>query len=199
VEYLLARNCAYWGVDHSTKMIEQCRKRFGSHPQACFSVASGTETGFPDEFFDAVLCVGVLDRAENGEAILMEMVRVLKSGGTLLITVANRWSPYLLWRDFMLDPVVSTLRNTYFSLVGKSTRSTGPAHTLYSVRGLSDWMARHDCRATEVVYTGFNFFLPPLDRFFPTRAASSMESLESLRIGTFRFLGAMAVLKASKG
>ncbi len=198
VEDLLAQNCTYWGIDHSPKMIEQCRNNFGSRPNAHFSVAAGEQTGFPNRFFDMVICVGVLARIKDNEAILREMARVLKHGGTLLITFSNRWNPYFLWRDFVFYPVVSFLRPLYYWFTGKARRPMGASHKLYSAWSLEEKIARHQCLVTDIVYSGFNFLLPPLDSVFSHLAASSMEKLEMLRQGPFRHLGAVGVLRARK-
>jgi SAM-dependent methyltransferase len=55
-----------------------------------------------DEDFDAVLCTQVLEHVAEGDRLLMEATRVLKPGGTLLVTVPfaygeHAW-PHDYWR-----------------------------------------------------------------------------------------------------
>jgi len=42
---------------------------------------------YPDGWFDKVLCISVLEHSENPEKILYEMLRVLKLGGRLIVTM----------------------------------------------------------------------------------------------------------------
>jgi SAM-dependent methyltransferase len=62
----------------------------------------GTKMPYDDESFDHVMCIEVLEHAENPELLLQEMVRVLKVGGTAMLTVpfAAKWHyvPYDYWR-----------------------------------------------------------------------------------------------------
>lgn len=47
----------------------------------------GTTIPFPDSSYDGVLCTEVLEHAADPIALINEMHRVLRSGGTLLVTV----------------------------------------------------------------------------------------------------------------
>ena len=47
----------------------------------------GTVIPFPDNHFDAVMCTEVLEHAMAPEALIAEMHRVLKPGGSLVLTV----------------------------------------------------------------------------------------------------------------
>lgn len=47
----------------------------------------GTHIPFPDESFDHVLCTEVLEHAADPEALVREMHRVLRRGGSILVTV----------------------------------------------------------------------------------------------------------------
>ena len=151
VEDLLARDCAFWGMDPSSTMIDQGRRYFGSRHNTHFSVGAAEETGFPDNFFDAVICMGVVERVKDNDVVLREMVRVLKGGGTLLITLPNKFSPYFLWRDFVFYPVVSLVRPFYYRLSGELRRPVIPGHTLYSATSYAGAVARNGCLVTDIV------------------------------------------------
>jgi SAM-dependent methyltransferase len=47
----------------------------------------GTTIPFPDNHFDAILCTEVLEHAMAPEALVAEMYRVLRPGGSLVLTV----------------------------------------------------------------------------------------------------------------
>ena len=198
VDDLMGQGCAFWGVDPSWQMINQCRKDYGSRHNAHFFVGGAEEIGLPDSFFDAVICMGVLERVGNNRAALRELLRVLKRDGTLIVTLPNILSPYLLWRDFIFYPVVSLLRPFYDRLFRKSERAVIPGHTLYLAAIYNDLLIRNGCRVTDTVYCGFNLALPPLDSLFPGLTVTAMEKLEVLRHGMFRQLGACFIVKARK-
>jgi len=70
-------------------MIEQCYKNFSGDDRAHFAVGNATGLPFEDGFFDAVTCLGVIDRIEQYPVALREMARVLKEDGTLIVAVGN--------------------------------------------------------------------------------------------------------------
>jgi ubiquinone/menaquinone biosynthesis C-methylase UbiE len=74
----------YTGADLSLGMLHTFAKRC---PTARLAQADGTHLPFPDEAFDAVLLVQVLNRVEGWRQVLTETIRVLGPGG---IVVAGR-------------------------------------------------------------------------------------------------------------
>jgi len=198
VEDLLAQNCTLWGIDPSSKMIDQCRKNFGSRPNVHFFVGAAEKIEFPDNSFDTVICMGVVERVKDNDVVLKEMTRVLKREGTLLITLPNKFSPYFVWRDFVFYPIVSLIRTFYYSASGKARRPVIPGHTLYSATSYADAVTQKGCLVTDIVYCGFNFLFPPLESFFPGMTVSAMKKLEALRHGMFRRLGGCFIVKARK-
>jgi len=50
-------------------------------------IYDGTHIPFPDHSFDAILCTQVMEHAEDAEQVRNEMLRVLKPGGQLILTV----------------------------------------------------------------------------------------------------------------
>lgn len=83
----LVKNNTVYGVDFSEKSLE-------------FAAARGLQTmpgdltalTFEDGKFDAVLCIGVIQLIEQYEAVIKELARVTKPGGTLLIQTLNKGS-----------------------------------------------------------------------------------------------------------
>jgi SAM-dependent methyltransferase len=60
----------------------------------------GISIPFNDAEFDACICTEVLEHAVDPDALLMEVNRVLKNGGSLLITVPFMWGLHELPYDF---------------------------------------------------------------------------------------------------
>ena len=78
---LLAADTDYTGID--------------IHDAGCFGMPrnlaiiefNGQEIPFPDNQFDAILCTEVLEHAKHPEALIAEMLRVLRDGGRIVLTV----------------------------------------------------------------------------------------------------------------
>lgn len=57
---------------------------------------------FPDNKFDVVFCNAVIQYLSNYELAVSEMLRVLKPGGRIILSVVNFWNlPYLLDRKIL--------------------------------------------------------------------------------------------------
>ena len=97
VPELLDLDYDVWGVDGSTKMIQQCQNHFRENSRAHFVVGDAGKLPFPDEFFDTVICTGVIGNLRTGASAIQEMARVIKKEGTLLISFPNFLSPYVIW------------------------------------------------------------------------------------------------------
>lgn len=194
VEDLLARGCKYWGVDHSPKMIEQCQRRFGERGAAQFRFVEGQKSGFPDSIFDAVICMGVLDRIDDDGGLLEELVRVLRPGGTLLVTASNRWSPYLWWRDYVYYTGVTTIRR----LSRQPRHLANPRHRLYNAGSFCRRLSSMGVCVDDIAYTGYPVVPAPMDVALKFPAAVAMERLEVLRNGPLKQFGFGFIVKGRR-
>ena len=94
-------------ADFSTRMLELARRKLAKTPawaeRSEVVVADGLRLPFPDRSFDAVLCgFGVRNMSSEAEGLL-EIKRVLKSGGTCVILEFFRpstWPARLFYRTF---------------------------------------------------------------------------------------------------
>ncbi len=90
-----------WGVDLSEAMIKYTRETSGIQQ---FSVGDSERLEFPDNTFDAVTCLGVIEYLDGDEPALREMWRVLKPGGKAIIATPSADSPLLPDRPPALRP-----------------------------------------------------------------------------------------------
>lgn len=82
------------GVDVSDKLLKRARDIPGGSPYRDLRKAdlndppALSKLGFPDDHFDAALCVGVLTYIDPGNRpdLLREMARVIKPGGAVVFT-----------------------------------------------------------------------------------------------------------------
>ena len=94
---LLGRGCTVWGIDVAPKMIVLARRKMEEHElkaRAQFAVGDIEKLDFHDGFFDAVLCMGVLEYLSTDLPAINEMSRVLAPGGTIIITTPSEICAY---------------------------------------------------------------------------------------------------------
>lgn len=190
--------CTFWGVDPSPRMVDAGRRSTSSRSGVHFSVGAAESLAFDDGFFDAVISMGVLERVADDQAALKEMARVLKPGGSLIISVPNRFSPALLWRNYVFYPLVALLRPVYRRIRRVERHDVIRGHRRYDRRTFAATLARHGCEVTDVGYCVYNAFLPPLDSLFPALATASMRRAEALHETFLGPLGKTLVVKAKK-
>ena len=58
----------------------------------------GERLPFADDLFDVVICTETLEHVPDDRAVLRELVRVLRRGGVLVVSVPDEYSERLLWR-----------------------------------------------------------------------------------------------------
>jgi SAM-dependent methyltransferase len=96
--WLLSRVPQAIGIDISSVAVAQLRDR---GLRAC--VGDAEELPFADETFDTVVSLGSLEHFLHPEAAIAEMARVLKTGGTLILTFnAKAALPYVLFEKLLL-------------------------------------------------------------------------------------------------
>jgi SAM-dependent methyltransferase len=83
------------GMDPSADMIEALRAAAPERASAAF-VGDGRALPFASNAFDAVLCTGVLMHVREDLEVIGELVRTLRPGGRLVVSVNNAMSPYAL-------------------------------------------------------------------------------------------------------
>ncbi|MCZ7646798.1 MAG: class I SAM-dependent methyltransferase [Planctomycetota bacterium] len=85
----LARYGEVWGADPSTKALDFCRTFF---PGRLDEVWLPQKVPYADASFDLITMLDVLEHVEDDVGALQRVLRLLKPGGTLLLTVpALRW------------------------------------------------------------------------------------------------------------
>lgn len=193
---LLRRGYDVWGVDGAPGMIEQCRRRFGEVATSRFFVADATRLAFPDGFFRAVICTGVVDRLPDQEAAIREMARVVQCGGTLLISFPNRLSPYAGWKNYLYYPTLAGLRRVIRRWLSPALPSS--LARLHTVGSAAAMLTRQHLAVEAVAHYYFNPFPSPLDEWFPRAARRLVSDLERLRHSPFRWTGAGFIVQGRK-
>jgi len=93
---LAASGCKCVGIDFSPNMIEEAKKELATRniQRVELEVGDLTNLRFCDQTFDKVFASEVLEHVPDYRKAVSEMARVLKPGGTLVVTTPNRHSLY---------------------------------------------------------------------------------------------------------
>jgi hypothetical protein len=144
--------------------------------------------------------MGVVDRLPALASALQEMTRVVKPGGSLLITFPNLLSPYAAWKSWVFYPIVAGLRPLYYFLTRRVCPPAIPVSlpNLTTVRAATQVLARSGATVETAVYYNFNVLLSPLDEVLPRWTVPWIASLERLRNSPLRWLGTGFVIRARK-
>jgi len=111
------------GLDGAPRMIEQARAEAarGGIANARFAAVNAGEVGVPPGSFDAVVCSSVIEYVADDERLIAELVRAVRPGGYLLISVPHA--------DSFIGMVEDALRRVTMFM-----RRTGSRHLTYSLR-----------------------------------------------------------------
>ena len=92
LHWFLMNEIAVYGLDMEREAIEQLRLQYPSLPAERFTTGNIQMLPYQDDFFDHVISSAVLHFANSQQqfnAMLAEMVRVLKPGGTMFIRMTS--------------------------------------------------------------------------------------------------------------
>lgn len=104
----LAKKCEpAFGIDHNLKNLTWGKNEF---PNVHFLMANGESLPFPNEFFGAVMITEVLEHTRDDRLTLREIHRVMKPGGTLLISTPHKGLFGFLDPDNVTNRAFDTIR-----------------------------------------------------------------------------------------
>ncbi len=115
---LLERAAELVGFDESPQMLAVARGNFAAYPHVQFRQAEGQHLPEADNTFDAVFANMYLHHAPDPAAAIVEMVRILKPGGKLVITDLDTheeaWMRQAMsdcWLGFAREDVANMVRS----------------------------------------------------------------------------------------
>lgn len=91
VEAVLERGGTFEGVDLSPGMVREAAQRFGHLNGVSFKQGNVEAMDLPDETYDQVICMAVIEYLKATDRALSEIARILRPGGIAVITVPKRW------------------------------------------------------------------------------------------------------------
>lgn len=102
----LGPNGRVTGLDAAASMIERARADTPD-PRADYVLGDASRMPFGDASFDAVTCLGALYLVEDAEAVMDELVRVVRPGGRVCVLTSVHRGPDALqaFADAVMRPV----------------------------------------------------------------------------------------------
>ncbi|NCC49975.1 MAG: class I SAM-dependent methyltransferase [Spartobacteria bacterium] len=102
---LLKKGWDITGMDISPEMLERAKKNISDAgldaSQPHFLQGDIEKLPFEDHQFDSLACIGVVEYLREDDKALSELWRVLKPGGTLVISIRNKMCLFRLWDAFI--------------------------------------------------------------------------------------------------
>ena len=194
IDHFVNRGFQFYGVDISQEMIRQCQAAFASVPAAHFSVGRIEAMEFPGAMFDVVLSLGVVEYIEDDAAAVREMARVTRPGGSIIVSLPNRVSPYRVWDR----TVYQGARRVVRALAGRGPLGPDVHRREYGERDYCALLGSHGLRVREVVYYNFKILAFPFDRLLPGVAVSLSRASERFARGWLRWIGTGLLVRADK-
>jgi coenzyme F420 hydrogenase subunit beta len=197
---LLKRGYEVWGLDMSENMIaEALGTVLGSeyYDKAHFMVGNAEELNFQAEYFDYVICSGVIPYINNPKKALSEVSRVLKKDGKAIITVPTK-------RNFLI-----TCKRILISILGKFKllskfgfkkyfRMHKYTYIRYRPWELDSLTRECNLKKTGCIY--FHFIIFPLYLIFPGISVYLLKKIEDHLVHSklLGWLGKQYIMKVEK-
>ncbi|MDX6642804.1 MAG: hypothetical protein QOD76_766 [Solirubrobacteraceae bacterium] len=166
------------GVDGSLAMVQAARSRLPTVAER-LTQARLEQLPFADARFDAVTAIGVLELVDDADAVLRELVRVLRPEGIAIVSAPNVTSPYLLWRHFVVYPLVRVAKR-----LGRFARPAPPRRALPPRRAKFERRLRAaGLEVSAAKHASYQLALSPLDLLLPRASVALSERLEGGPLG----------------
>lgn len=193
-----AKGLRFSGIDPADAMLRRAAAACDGDRGVDLTLGTAEWLPYADQAFGAVVCMGVLERLPDDAHALDEMRRVLRPGGIVVLTVPNRSSPSLAWRDGVFYPLVGWLRSLH-RLRGSSTADE-PVRGFrrYGRRSLTATFQELGFAVEEVTYCVYNPLPAPLDAISPRFTSAVLQTSERLHRTRLGLIGAVMVVRARK-
>jgi SAM-dependent methyltransferase len=127
------------GIDLNPTDLAEARGRLKLHEnlredgggQWALSVASALALPFKSDYFDLIICSEVMEHIQADQTVIEEIMRVLKPGGNLAVSIPRYWPEKICWK----------LSREYKNTPGGHIRIYKPKHLIsrFEKIGLSRW------------------------------------------------------------
>ena len=167
------------------------------------SLADICQLSFPSQYFDLVLAVGVLPWLEKPGKAVLELYRVTKSGGYVILTADNAWSLNQIL-DPLCFPLLRTLRWQIVEILEKFNiwrRPKPPLHR-YSIKQIDALISQAGLHKLAGRTLGFGPFTLFRQKLLPesvgVKVHQKIQALADRQLPGFRSFGVGYLVCAQK-
>ena len=160
---------------------------------------------FRDQSFDLVLALGVLPWLHSPRTAMMEISRVLRPGGSAIMTVDNRWRlNHILDPRFnhLLSPVRDALRSTAESLRLRTPGFRPSFPRMHSIKEFDDLLESMGLHKSSGLTLGFGPFTFMGKRVFPDSLGKivnrCLQQMADWKIPGIRYAGSHYIVVTQK-
>ena len=145
------------GVDLVPEMVQQAAAR---HPEDTYLVADATNIPLPDGSVDVVVCAGMLEYVPETAAVLRSMRRVLRPGGTVLISFPNRACVFVRLRalERRLERVAVGVRSWLRGERHDVRAEAYYEHRRWTPREAARLLESHGFRVEDILFNTYGFW-----------------------------------------
>ena len=203
---LARRGFRVMAVDTVAGMLELTRHAVveaGLSPNVELSSADICQLGFPSGHFALVMAVGVFPWLDSPEKAMLEMLRVTRPGGYIIMTATNSWALHQV-----LDPLCFPgLRPMRWQITGVLERfniwsPSRPRQYRYSIKQINALISRVGLRKLEAKTLGFGPFTMFKRKLLSdpvgVKVQQKFQSLADRQFPVIRSTGAVYVVLAQK-
>jgi SAM-dependent methyltransferase len=153
-----------FGLDRSPEMVAEAKARTAGL-SVNLAIGRIENLPFPDQSFDVIMALGVLEYLPGLKGSLTEIARIARPTGIIVVSMLNSVSLYRWWER----SIYRGWRALRHLLRG---RTTEPTLWLHSRKSLMKMMKACQLEPIEVVYYDLNVCVPPFDSKYPKQAAA---------------------------
>lgn len=195
-------------TDVAQNMIDRAKKNAdaaGVADRVQFAMEDIYSLRFPSNAFGLVLSIGVIPWLSSPELAVMELSRVIKSGGYLFFTADNRWRLAHLFDPAVspaLGPAKRFFRKFVYGENHSAPESSSVQSHLHSLREIDALLARAGLDRVHLETVGFGPFTLFHRKVLPDRLGvtihRALQRLSDMRVPLLQLVGAQFVILARK-
>ena len=176
IEELLNRGAKITAIDIAPNMIKLLKNRF-KHINLVAKTGNIENIDSPNNSYDYVTALGVLEYLETDEKALSEIKRVLKENGEAIISFPNYYSPWRLWNRILLA-TFGLPWQLFKNLTGRNPHPI--KHREHTKKQIREIVGNSGLKIMEIIGYNFKVVPLPLDRLFPQLTIKLTNKLKNL-------------------